>query len=889
MVSCFNRQATSGGGSLILVKNGTKTRERRDIGNLSIERVIELSCIELDRYIIVCVYRPPTGDIKLFSKIMEDALKCTFNSNKNTIVCGDFNVDLLTESRNKKDLLNLFKSFNIFPLFMEPTRITVHSATCLDNVFASCNYIDKKLINCLQSDHSGQVVTFSATTGNENNQILCRPITEHRTKIFCSNLGKTLPLLTLKNKPNELYNALLNVVTLEFEKVFKPRKVPILPKISFCDWATVGIRVSRNHLYALYERKSTFSTENLSTHIKTYSRIFKHVCREAKSKYINKKIKDSENKIKTVWNIINQETGKVKSRENSFSLNINGVVISKPLEVADAFQDYFSTIPSKTTRTLNSSSVLAEHLLKSNVPVCCSEFKFNHINSVTVTKAFKLLNLKKTEDLWGLSVKVISSIIYQIAPHLVSIFNLGVDKGEFPDLMKLSRLVPLFKSGEKEDPSNYRPVSVLPVLSKVFEKIMLNQMLSYFSANHLLHKKQFGFTKGRSTTDAGIALIKHIFEAWEEKQDAIGVFCDLSKAFDCVDHETLLCKLRHYGVKDISLIRSYLQGRIQRVDINGAKSSGSLVEMGVPQGSILGPLLFLIYINDLPFLVENMCNIVLFADDTSLIFKTKRRDYNFDDANASLSQVMNWFTANNLVLNSSKTKCIKFTLPNVRQTDSDLRLDNAQLDIVNETKFLGITVDNRLQWGPHITTLCSKLSSAAFAVRQIRQFSDVDTARLVYFAYFHSIMSYGILLWGGAADIESVFVLQKRAIRAIYRMRCRDSLREKFKVINILTVPGQYIFENIMFARRNSGLLPRLGDGHNFNTRNQNQLAFPKTRLAKVNKSFIGNSVRFFNKIPEQIKNLPLLKFKTCVKQNLAKKGYYKVSQYIEDSNAWEM
>lgn len=137
--------------------------------------------------------------------------------------------------------------------------------------------------------------------------------------------------------------------------------------------------------------------------------------------------------------------------------------------------------------------------------------------------------------------------------------------------MKYSKVVPLFKSGEKKDPGNFRPVSVLPVLSKVFEKILLNQMLSHFNLNLLMHDQQFGFTKGRSTTDAGVALLRHIYSAWDDSQDAIGVFCDLSKAFDCVDHQTLSLKLNHYGVrgKALSLLKSYLLNRTQKVQING--------------------------------------------------------------------------------------------------------------------------------------------------------------------------------------------------------------------------------------------------------------------------------------------------------------------------------
>ncbi|GBP74945.1 Probable RNA-directed DNA polymerase from transposon BS [Eumeta japonica] len=220
------------------------------------------------------------------------------------------------------------------------------------------------------------------------------------------------------------------------------------------------------------------------------------------------------------------------------------------------------------------------------------------------------------------------------------------------------------------------------------------------------------------------------------------------RAFDCVHHETLIGKLRHYGVtgRALDLLKSYLSNRVQRVDVNGKKSSGSIVHMGVPQGSILGPF-SLVYINDLPSLVKDAHEIVLFADDTSLLFKVKRQQPTYDDVNNAISKVEKWFTANNLLLNEMKTKCIRFSLPNVRHGSGTISVRNKELEFVNSTVFLGITLDDRLQWGPHISKLAKRLSSAAYAVKKMRNLSDVETARLVYFGCFHSLMSYGILLW----------------------------------------------------------------------------------------------------------------------------------------------
>lgn len=320
------------------------------------------------------------------------------------------------------------------------------------------------------------------------------------------------------------------------------------------------------------------------------------------------------------------------------------------------------------------------------------------------------------------------------------------------------------------------------------------------------------------------------------------------------------------------------------------RSSGASVSIGVPQGSILGPYLFLIYINDLPYMIKDN-EIVLFADDTSLVFKLNRRALNFDEINNAIANVVHWFNSNNLLLNERKTKCIRFSLPNVKKTTTDIKIKGQNLDPVESTVFLGVTLDSKLQWDQHIDCLSKKLSSAAFAVKKVRYITDEATSRLVYFSYFHSIMSYGIMLWGSAGEgrLNSIFVLQKRAIRAIYRMSPRESLREKFKVINILTLPCQYIFEVLMYTHKNIMMFPKKSDTHNINTRNRYKLTVPTFRLHKVNVSFKGQCIRLYNKIPKDLQQLSLNKFKRIIKRQLQEKAYYKISDYVQDKNAWNV
>ncbi|GBP62322.1 Probable RNA-directed DNA polymerase from transposon BS [Eumeta japonica] len=242
-------------------------------------------------------------------------------------------------------------------------------------------------------------------------------------------------------------------------------------------------------------------------------------------------------------------------------------------------------------------------------------------------------------------------------------------------------------------------------------------------------------------------------------------------------------KLHDFGVtsRSLALLQSYLRGRIQRVDVIGERTLESTVNMDVPQSSVLGPLLFLVYTNDLPHLDKDRHGILLLSDDTSLLFKINGHQPAYNEVNSTISEVVEWFGINNLLFNEKKTKLVKFSFTNAKPVDENVMINNEILDIVDTTIFLGVTLDAKLRWNSHITRLVKRLSAAAYTVKRIRRLTDESTGRLVYFRFLHSLTNYEILLRGAAANISPIFVLQKRAIHAVYDLRPMASLRKKLK------------------------------------------------------------------------------------------------------------
>uniref|UniRef100_A0A8C6KCG5 Reverse transcriptase domain-containing protein n=1 Tax=Nothobranchius furzeri TaxID=105023 RepID=A0A8C6KCG5_NOTFU len=381
------------------------------------------------------------------------------------------------------------------------------------------------------------------------------------------------------------------------------------------------------------------------------------------------------------------------------------------------------------------------------------------------------------------------------------ICNLSISTGKFPDAMEAAKAIPLYKSGNKHSFNNDRPVSLLPQFSKILEKGFESRLDKLIEKNYILNNEQYGFRTKHSTAMTIMELTDKISTAIDNKNDFVSVFIDLKKPFDVIDHSRLLQKLSQYGIRGVAhqWVKTDLEQRKQFVQIKDHKSKLCEINCGVPQGSVLGPKLFILFINDLVNVSKTLCTI-LFADDTTLFYSGSNIEEVAKVINDELIQIKSWFDINRLTLNLNKTHFILFN--DKKNSDVSLEIDGIEIQRVKETKFLGVLIDEDLSWKSHISYIKGKIAKSLGVLHRLKFLLTNSGLLALYNSLLVPHLTYCVEIWGATYKnyTQPVFILQKRALRIINYSGCRDPsnpLFIKYKLLKFHDLKDRKIIQTM--------------------------------------------------------------------------------------------
>lgn len=845
-------------------------------------KLVHASCLQLifQNSIILGIYRSPSNiNAKGFIDSLSSLLS-TFSAKANIIITGDININIAVnekerprEYENRVYYLHVLSLYGILSGHTLPTRLN----SCLDHVMLRINKkhlsADIAVLHTTITDHFTIFVCLANLKNKINNEII-----KTRTKIDYVKMNnhiqeKKLTELLLYNDANLVTDLLIHnlkeCINLSTVIINVPKN-----KRTLKPWISPGILRCINHRNKLQKnlRCDPFNEILKITYIR-YRNFCNNLIKKLKRKYEKGLLEKSINNNKLLWkniqNITHTNTNKNKNN-NSELLNLK----SSPLESTNFINNYFSNIGKElalkfTSNSPTSANIGKESLSQSNSFVLLDTDQ-HEIDSI-------LMNLKSdSAPGWdNISAKLLKNIRQYVVPILTHISNLCIKQGVFPNSLKQSIIIPIHKCGDTDDINNYRPISVLTAISKVLEKLLNSRLTNYLNKYNLLSPSQYGFQQGKSTEDAVTALTSLIVDQMDQGKKSIAVFLDLKKAFDTVSIPILINKLERIGIRGLplNLFIDYLTNRKQKVRVGDCISQNKNVTCGVPQGSVLGPTLFLIYINDLCNLCISDAKIFAYADDTAVVFSGTSWNSAFRSTEIGMCGVGEWLHVNQLTLNTSKTNYICFGIRNNIQTKEDLSikihncnsLSNTKCDcpVINRvryTKYLGVIVDEKLSWYPQLEQVTNRVRKLIWIFKSLRYISPTklrlssgkSLINNIYIALAQSILIYCISVWGGA--VKTKFVIVERAQRAllkvIYFKTIRFPSEALYNECDLLSVRKLYILHSILKTHKT---IERNKESIGNSRRTKNVVLLPnvKTKFASI--QFNWRSAFIYNKINKEL------------------------------------
>ena len=791
------RSYKGGGGVGLYISKKLKCKEVKspfDEGN--IETIAMDVEIKGEKTRIINVYRPPGGSMKIFWDKMK---LLPLEQNKKAIICGDFNIDL--GKKENEHIKEFFEEKRLSSMIDIPTRVKKGSKTIVDHIYTNMKGKNSYVIESDITDH--YTIALALEEGKKpvlKEVKITSPLhSEKAMESLKDYLRKTDWNPVLNNKTKHCFYTFRSIIKKATDECTPWRTKTLKNRNIKEEWFIKSMKLAKIKKEKLKNKARRSNTTEAWNNYEEYRNCYNKIIRRAKHDYYKDELEKAKHNPKKTWQLVGEITGRKKKGEN-FIGDIKHCKNAK--EKATAFNEHYSKVAPKLAEKIPNPKNTYEYYLPKVEIV--NKMTWKPVNAWDVEYIIKNMKDKTSFGTDGISNRIIKKISTQIARPLAHMINVSLDLGFIPDFWKTSVIKPLYKSGDQTEPGQYRPVNLVCCLLKVIEKAVADQVLQYCLDNNLMFKDQYGYIPNRNCEQLLQRLTQKIFDARNNSKHGMAVFLDLSKAFDTINHKILIKKLQHYGIPH-KWFEEYLKGRKHITNVEGEFSSEKEIDHGVIQGATLGPLLYLIYFTDIAT-VTNLEKL-LFADDTTIWNKNDDIKELFDDTNKMLEVLSDWLAANQLSLNSAKTRYILFSQ---KEPPEELKIQGNAIKRVFDKgeekafKLCGVFIDENLTWKYHVNHIKSKISKSIAYISTSKRSLTKEVKILMYKALVESHLNYALTVWGNAKEstLEPLVKIQKKAIRIVTGSKYNSHTTNLFAKIKSLKLKDLYIVRCAELAMR---------------------------------------------------------------------------------------